>query len=284
MSTKSRSYVFTLNNYTQEEYNELLEIEARYKVIGKEVGEQGTPHLQGYIYFENPKSMNPLKKINKRIHWEQAKGTPVQASEYCKKENNFYEDGELPSQGRRSDIEEARELVKTTGKIRDVVDKANSFQAIRCAEVILKYHEKPRNWKPEVHWFYGSSGTGKTKLAYEVLGEDCYTCMGTGKWFDGYDAHENVLIDDIRKDFMSFDQFIKLIDRYAYRVETKGGTRQFLARKIIITSPCPPELIWKNTEDKYQLLRRIDVVKCFDKKEYKECEEEEYIEDEQVFS
>jgi adenylate kinase family enzyme len=127
------------------------------------------------------------------------------------------------------------------------------------AEIWLKYHEAPRNWKPHVVWISGASGIGKSKLAYEMAGEEnTYTCMKTGRWFEGYDAHETVIIDDIRKDFMKFAEFLQLIDRYTFRVECKGGSRQFLAKKIIITSIYPPEMLWSTREDIYQLTRRID--------------------------
>ena len=56
----SRAYAwcFTLNNWTQDEYDEVLsyclsEVIVAY-VVGKEVGdERGTPHLQGWLKGKN---------------------------------------------------------------------------------------------------------------------------------------------------------------------------------------------------------------------------------------
>lgn len=146
----------------------------------------------------------------------------------------------------------------------EVVMVAKSYQSVKMAEQILKYHEKPRNAKPRVEWYYGPTETGKSRKAYEVLGEECYTCMSTGKWFEGYDAHTKVLIDDMRGDFFKFHELLRLLDRYAMRVETKGGSRQFLADHIIITSCRHPFDLFDTREDVQQLLRRIDVIEKFE--------------------
>jgi len=53
---RMRRAVFTLNNYTDEEYKYLTEEfapQTTWMVIGKEVGEQGTPHLQGTHMHQN---------------------------------------------------------------------------------------------------------------------------------------------------------------------------------------------------------------------------------------
>ncbi|ALE29606.1 replication associated protein [Lake Sarah-associated circular virus-10] len=268
--TRSRDWCFTLNNYTEEEYDVIHSLslsQYKYIVVGKEVGESGTNHLQGYIYFVNAKSMSAVKKmISKRCHLESAKGSPLQAATYCKKDNNdYYENGELPViQGKRTDLDEIRDILKQTNKMSDVVMVAKSYQSVKMAEQILKYHEKPRMEKPYVEWYYGPTGTGKSKKAYEVLSDECYTCLSTGKWFDGYDAHKNVLIDDMRKDFMKFHELLRLLDRYAMRVECKGGTRQFVASHIIITSCYHPKDMFETREDIQQLLRRIDKIENFE--------------------
>lgn len=261
---KSRSYCITLNNYSDLEYTTLYDLECRYLIIGKEVGESGTPHLQCYVYFDNPRGFRAIHKKFPRAHLENVlKGTPQQASEYCKKEGDFIEKGSLPEQGIRNDLSIIREVLKETNSMEKVVEVATSYQSVKMAEQILKYTEKPRTWKPMVLWFWGETGTGKTRTAYEMLGSRVYTCMGTGKWFDGYDAHEDVLIDDMRENFMSYNDFLRFIDRYAYRVETKGGTRQFLAKRIIITTPLHPNVLFTTKECINQVIRRIDEIRYF---------------------
>lgn len=265
MCDRARDWCFTINNYTADQETALKEYDQLpnlvYLVFGREVGESGTRHLQGYIYFKNARSFNAIRKLLFNAHIEKTKGTPKQASDYCKKDGDYYEIGELPQkQGQRNDLEEIRDLVKQGKSIRDCIEVATSYQSVKMAEVYFKYFEKPRTWKPKVYWLYGPTGTGKTKKAYEILGEDCYTAMSTGKWWEGYDGHENVLIDDMRKDFMKFHELLRLLDRYAMKVETKGGSRQFLAKTIVITSCYHPEFLFETREDIQQMLRRIDVI------------------------
>lgn len=267
---RARSWCFTLNNYSEEDYEYIKELKSKvkYMVVGREKGESGTPHLQGLIVLVNAKTMDAMKKFlkSKTVHLEIMKGTFEEASDYCKKQDKFfYEYGELPAPGKRNDLDVVREIINTTGKMSDVVQVATSYQSVRMAEMILKYHEPRRNWKPEVKWIYGATGLGKTRLAYEELGDELYTISGTGRWWDGYDAHENVLIDDLRPDFMSFAQLLVLLDRNGMRVENKGGSRQFRARKIYITTTKSPQdtyTSYKIKEDIGQLLRRIDEVVC----------------------
>lgn len=232
----------------------------QYMIIGNETcPKTDKKHLQCYIYFKNARHFSALHKTFYPNHIEFAQYDAGTNKAYCSKESILFEDGEVPAQqGQRTDIQVCRDTVQNTNSMREVVNHATSVQGVRIAELWLKYHEPPRNFKPHVTWISGQSGIGKSRLAYEKAGPESYTCMKTGKWFEGYDAHENVIIDDIRKDFMKFNEFLQLIDRYAFRVECKGGSRQFVAKKIVITSIYRHEELWNTREDLYQLTRRID--------------------------
>ncbi len=266
--SKHRSYCFTLNNYTDEDEQRIQNIDAKYLIYGREVAPTtGTRHLQGYVQFKNPKSFNSTKKtLGKNAHLEVASGNPEQNKAYCVKEDTMYfEKGEVQSQGKRTDLAIIREVLKETNKMSEVVEIATSYQSVKMAESMLKYKEKPRTWKPKVFWFYGSTGTGKTRNAIDLFGDDCYFKSNNDKWFEGYDAHEKVLFDDFRPSTLPFPFLLQLLDRYACRVECKGSTRQFLAKEIIITCPYHPETLYATQEDVMQLIRRIDKIENFDK-------------------
>ena len=260
---RARNWTFTLNNWTQDEYIKIEELKTSYLIIGKEVGaESNIAHLQGYLEFEEAKTMTSIKKFMPRAHLEIAKGNAEQNKMYCSKDKDFMERGIPKKQGKRNDIERTRDLILDGANMRTVTQVATSLQSIKVAEVFLTYNEKKREWKPTVKWFYGATGTGKTRTAHEES-EDPYMCADTNKWWQGYDAHEHVIIDDFRKDFIKFHDLLKLLDRYEFRVEIKGGSRQLLAKQIIITSPSRPEEIYDGREDINQLLRRIDEIREF---------------------
>jgi len=82
-------WCFTLNNYTKEEHSSIVLVfreKSKLYIIGDEVGEFGTPHLQGYVEFKTkvrPVNLFPFK----RIHWEKSKGNRDENITYCSKQN-----------------------------------------------------------------------------------------------------------------------------------------------------------------------------------------------------
>jgi len=98
--SRSLYFCFTLNNWTEPEQEQLraliLSPRVGYLVFGREVGESGTPHLQGYIEFQERLRLNQVREyLPPRAAIFVRRGNGVQASEYCKKENDFEQFGEL---------------------------------------------------------------------------------------------------------------------------------------------------------------------------------------------
>lgn len=259
-NTRSRSWCLTINNYTEDDVMSIKNWKAEYKIVGKECGSQGTHHLQIYFRMKEAKTFTRIKKEFPRAHIEVAKGDDMANKKYCSKEEVLIEEGTVKQQGKRNDIDTIREMVADGQNMREILQVATSVQSVRMAEIHMKYFEGKRNWKPLVKWYYGGTGVGKSKRAYEES-EDPYVALDTIKWWEGYDGHKHVIIDDMRGDFAKFHQLLKLLDRYEYKVECKGGSRQFLAEQIIITSCYSPQQMFscKTEEDLGQLFRRIDI-------------------------
>jgi hypothetical protein len=262
-----RNFVFTINNYSETDVSTLKLLKCNYIVFGYEVGESGTPHLQGYCELPNALSFKSLKKKLPRAHIERRMGTSLQASEYCKKDGNFYESGEISTQGKRTDIDKLVELVDdgNTNKQIASTEPAGYFKfhkhinAYRCAML------EPRCTKPNVIVYYGSTGTGKTARAKLNLRDTDYYTWGPEKlkWWDGYTGQKHVLMEEFRGQ-LPFGYMLRLLDRYEMSVEYKGGICEFVATTIILTSPKHPR-DWYTTlydNDRIdQLLRRIDTIK-----------------------
>ena len=85
----SKYWVFTWNNYPDMWESMLLAASHVDKYIfGKEVGESGTPHIQGYIEFS--KKVRPTTAVGiPAIHWEKRRGTAKEAIEYCTKDGDY---------------------------------------------------------------------------------------------------------------------------------------------------------------------------------------------------
>ena len=97
---RTRNWCFTLNNWTPAEWEFVqagLGGRAKYLVCGKEVGEAGTPHLQGYVVLKVPKCLSAVAGWFKgRAHLEKAEGDASRNLKYCSKEGDFIEYGERP--------------------------------------------------------------------------------------------------------------------------------------------------------------------------------------------
>jgi hypothetical protein len=106
--------------------------EPRYMCWAQEVGDQGTPHLQGYVAWDNPRSLNKFKDaISNRLHYEaHTRGTAQQNRNYClgmvekkgfKENPTFEEVGEMPEQGERTDWKNALTQLDSGNQITEVV-------------------------------------------------------------------------------------------------------------------------------------------------------------------
>lgn len=83
MSKVSRSWCYTLNNYTELDINQFKAFSCKKHRCAKEIGEKGTQHLQGAITFSRGYRISQLKKLNPRAHWEISK--TKDAENYCTK-------------------------------------------------------------------------------------------------------------------------------------------------------------------------------------------------------
>jgi len=64
-----RNACFTLNNPTEEEFWEILKLrEYNYLIVGYEIGEEGTHHLQGILNLHSLKDLIYSKRAYQEYH------------------------------------------------------------------------------------------------------------------------------------------------------------------------------------------------------------------------
>lgn len=258
---RSRNFCFTLNNYEKNEIKILKNFEYKYIIFGFEKGKEGTPHLQGYIEFSNAVRFSTIKKKLPRIHLEKRKGTAAQASDYCKKDGDFFEDGEISKQGARNDLVEIKKKIDEGVKMSDIADD-HFGSYVRYHKGFEKYKSlktEDRTEKPHNTWRWGLTGVGKTFKVFEKHGAENIYVKDGSQWWDGYENQEVILIDDFDHNQWNYRELLRLLDGYKITVQVKGGTVKINSPRIYITCEYPPNKIWSDNKLD-QVLRRLDVV------------------------
>lgn len=256
-NNRARCWCFTLNNYSEEEFWNIIGDIGNYTyiVVGFEVGDEGTPHLQGYIEFPEAKRFQTLQKFNDRIHWAKRFATASQASDYCKEDGLFFELGTISHQGKRNDILEAIKMIDDGFKWEDIA-KENPVTYVKFNRGLNAYKNaisKHRTGPPEVHWRWGKSGVGKTRYCVEKH-PDHYMKDDT-KWWDGYEWNEAIIIDDFDGEW-PYRTLLKLFDRYKFSGQNKFGYIKINSPFIYITSEYPPSHYWQDNK-LTQITRRL---------------------------
>lgn len=265
---QGKYWCFTINNATAEEEKTLSLLTEKedflYVCYGREIGESGTPHLQGYLELSKNYRRAKLSKLIPRAWLGTRKGTSDEAYTYCKKDGDFVEWGErsIPKQGARSDLLSIKRQLDEGASIKDIAISDESFSTwIRSHKAFDRYvclRAPTRNWATIVYVLSGPTGVGKSRLAHYFGGVNLYTLADNSfKWFDGYTGQENVLIDDFTGKDASISMMLRLLDRYPMQVPVKCSFVQWAPRRIFITTNVLPETWFPSAEDtQHSAIRR----------------------------
>lgn len=256
-----KSWAYTLNNYTDQDINQLKALECTRHRSCKELGESGTPHLQGTITFGKSTRLTALRKLNPRIHWEPCKSLEASIN-YCTK-GEIIIDTNNCEQGRRSDLTNAIDSLKKNLNMYDVVeDHPEVF--VKCHKGLEKLQQKlllkkcPKFFVTEVHVLWGASRTGKSRWCRERH-PNLYNVpepINQSLWFDNYDGEEAILLDDFYG-WVKYHTLLQLTDGYPMQLPVKGGFVVRMWTTVYITSNKPVEEWYPNVEDISALKNRI---------------------------
>lgn len=269
-SARVRGWLITLNNYTEEELDQVEYVGAQIgtsdsKVIficwGKEVGESGTPHLQGFIYLKNPCSRVNVKRIltDRGIcRWDIRPCTTEKEAviNYCEKQGDFTCYGKRPAFERnRVACERAKE--KKTTQSADFLHAVargakdcqlmmefptqflQHFSKLEALRNSIGPQREPRG-ETLVLWLVGSAGTGKSRVSRELLDHPKIAkyekAVGDSWWCGSKGATNALLLDDFDETSALKDRMKNICDRYVQRLQTKGGSVEVRFQFIIVTS------------------------------------------------
>lgn len=243
----------------------------------QEIGAGGYHHWQLCAYTARKKTFNGFKAIWPReAHIEPS--TSAAYSDYVWKEDTAVPDtrfelGALPMRRNR------------LADWCDVLDQAkagnwNSIPPdvyIRCYANLKKIHVdnlRPVAQTKECYVFWGRTGTGKSRRAWDEASFDAYPKDPATKWWCGYSGQPNVVLDEfrgqigishlLRYELHTFTN--RWLDRYPCLLESKGSTCVSRVEKVWITSNLSPDEWYPDldSETKAALNRRFTLIEYFE--------------------
>lgn len=215
----------------------------QYMVFGYEESNTGYKHYQGYLELKQELTYAQLYDIiGGKCHFAQRRGTKVQAINYCMKDGNFIQYGELTEQGQRTDLENRR-LDIENGKSMKEIAKEDFGQWCRNYKAFALYAsmvEKHEARECEIEVIYGKPGTGKSTLAMTRYPMAYRKSLDHVYW-DGYQNQNEIIIDEFRKGMMPANVLLSLVSPAPYQLNIKGSTVWCKATKIVIVSNYHPK-------------------------------------------
>lgn len=275
---RNKRWCFTLNNWTVDELTDIIlvgedESQCTYLIVAKEIGENGTPHLQGYVEWTSRLGIKGVKdRLGERCHVEVAHGTAQQASDYCKKDKDYAEYGNLEArterQGYRTDLDDIRDRLRSGTTVVEIAEENFAIwcQYRRAFNEYVSQIQVPRTWKSIVTVYWGPTGVGKTRRVHDQEDpKDLWVSVDNkAQWFDGYNGQAAVLFDDFDCQ-VNYRLLLQLLDRYPMQVAIKGGFVNWCPRRIYITSNIDPESWYSSAFGNHghippELRRRLDLI------------------------
>lgn len=272
-----RNLCFTWNNppaNVDTRIRDWMDTHVSYCVYQQEIGEKGTPHIQGYLELKKRLTMSSLKsKLGSTIHFENRRGTQAEAIAYCMKEDTRMpgtEPIELGTRKKRANetkgplIRQLKAMIDAGATNKEMWEE--NFEGMsKHYRAITEYRAEvgggpQREFLTEFEFHFGKPGSGKTEWVLKKYPGAYWKPPTSEKWYDDYKDHEVVVFDEF-KGWVPYAELNKLGDSTPYSVQVKGqkGGRQWLAKRLVIISNYLPQK-WYNWDkhDQEALYRRLN--------------------------
>lgn len=221
----AKNWCFTLNNWNEIQYEEIfknIRKYCEYSIVAKEIGEQGTPHLQGFCIFKI--KCRPINKIGiKEIHWEKCRGNKLDNQIYCKKDGDYKEYPE---------------------PFKKIIDNLYDWQQ-KVMDLISKEPDDR-----SIIWIYENEGNvGKTALVKHILSTKSNVLPLSGKGIDiknavlqyytTYNKTPEIIIIDIPRvvEHIAYGSIEEIKNMMFYSGKYEGG---------VVFGECPHLIIFSN--------------------------------------
>lgn len=244
-SSRARGWCFTLNNYEEKDITQIHSTFEQKKwdyVIGKEIGENKTPHLQGYCYAKNPVCFDVIKKILPKAHIEKAKGNKNQNYDYCTKDGDYTTNMKIGP--------EIPEHVKQYEEF--MQEEYKDVKWYPWQQKILKLiEEKPS--KRYIYWFWDKNGNKGKSFLCKYIDWKYNAIIANGKQadvFNQYVSHletfktqPKIAILDVPRShegYVCYSTLEKIKDCLFYSGKYEGGKCRLIPHHLIVFANFEP--------------------------------------------
>lgn len=229
----------------------------------RELGAGGFDHWQLLVLFKRSVRLAAVRSVFGPVHCELSRSEA--ADQYVWKqdtriEGTQFELGVRPFRRQaKRDWDQVRDLAKQ-GNI-EAIDASVYVCHYRTLKQIAVDHLEPIAIERVVHVFWGPTGTGKSRRAWDEAGFHAYPKDPRSKFWDGYRGQEHVVLDEFRG-AIDVAHLLRWFDRYPVIVEVKGSSVVFNARVIWVTSNLDPRMWYPDLDPETlaALLRRLNIV------------------------
>lgn len=230
----------------------------------KEQGEGGFVHWQVLVCFSKKIRLGGVKEVfGRTCHCELTRSSA--ANDYVWKDETSidgtrFEFGSLPFRNNQKSDWDAIWQSAVIGDLTSIPARIRVAH-YRTIRAIASDNAQPVACERSTVVYWGRTGTGKSKEAWEQAGLLAYSKDPMSKFWYGYSGQENVVIDEFRGD-ISISHILRWLDRYPISVEVKGSSVVLAAKRIWITSNLSPRDWYPGLDQESldALLRRLKII------------------------
>jgi len=245
--SQSKKWCFTYNNYPEDAMEQMETVFQMFNlnyVVGRETGESGTRHLQGFIESTKKFRWTELK-LPKQIHWEKCKGTRADNVRYCSKDGDFVTNMKLPRQLKLITPDRDWEI-----------------------QILKEIEQEPDD--RTIHWIWSDQGCmGKTSFCKYLVakhgacvlhGKGADIRHGLAQWIQDKGQFPDVVVYPIprcfNKEYLSYEGLENIKDMFFYSGKYEGGQ---------VCGPNPHLYVFANVEpDMRKMSSDRWVITCID--------------------